>query len=95
MRRILPYRTRDNHIEGVVVTFNDITELKERSRAVDEARLYAEAIVETVRQPLLVLDGEVSTPPDRKAGPAAAMNPRRSSCTKSRETRLRSGCTRK
>ncbi|MGD1074883.1 MAG: PAS domain S-box protein [Thermodesulfovibrionales bacterium] len=28
IRTALPYRTHDNHIEGVVVTYNDITELK-------------------------------------------------------------------
>ena len=34
LRRILPYRTRDNRIEGVVVTFHDITELKRAEQAV-------------------------------------------------------------
>jgi len=28
-RRILPYRTKDDRIEGIVITFNDISELKE------------------------------------------------------------------
>lgn len=28
IRRILPYRTTDNRIEGVVITFSDVTELK-------------------------------------------------------------------
>ena len=34
MRRTLPYRTRDNRIEGVVVTFHNITELKRAEQAV-------------------------------------------------------------
>ena len=34
MRRTLPYRTRDNRIEGVVVTFHDVTELKHAEQAV-------------------------------------------------------------
>ena len=50
VRQALPYRTRDNRIEGVVITFSDV------ARSAQEARLYAEAIVNTVREPLLVLD---------------------------------------
>ncbi|QKK26951.1 PAS domain-containing protein (plasmid) [Rhizobium hidalgonense] len=56
LRRMLPYRTRDNHIAGVVVTFTDITDRRAAAQAVNAARTYAEAIVSTVRQPLLVLD---------------------------------------
>ncbi|RVD67429.1 chemotaxis protein CheR, partial [Mesorhizobium sp. M4A.F.Ca.ET.029.04.2.1] len=59
LRRMLPYRTRDNHIAGVVITFNDITERRAAAEAVNEARIYAEAIVGTVRQPLLVLNAEL------------------------------------
>ncbi|MCL4767068.1 MAG: PAS domain-containing protein [Hyphomicrobiaceae bacterium] len=59
LRRALPYRTLDNRIDGVVVTFTDITERKQAADAVDEARIYAEATVETTRQPLLVLDGDL------------------------------------
>ncbi len=61
--RIRPYWTLANIIDGVVITFADITNLKqaeaERERllaAVQQARLVAERIVETVRHPLLVLD---------------------------------------
>jgi PAS domain S-box-containing protein len=32
-RRILPYRTKDDRIEGVVITFNDVTDLKELADA--------------------------------------------------------------
>ena len=59
LRRMLPYRTQDNHIAGVVVTFSDITERKHAADAADEARIYAESIVETTRQPLLVLNREL------------------------------------
>lgn len=52
IRRIVPYRTRDHRIDGVVVTFSDIT-------AVQAGRHYAERIVETVPSPLLVLDPEL------------------------------------
>ncbi|MEO5324012.1 PAS domain-containing protein [Mesorhizobium sp. CC13] len=59
LRRMLPYRTRNNHIAGVVVTFSDITLRRAAALAVDDARIYAEAIVSTVRQPLLVLDTDL------------------------------------
>ncbi|TIU30441.1 MAG: PAS domain S-box protein, partial [Mesorhizobium sp.] len=59
LRRMLPYRTRDNRIAGVVVTFSDITDQKRAADASDDARIYAETIVETIRQPLLVLDGSL------------------------------------
>ena len=60
---IRPYWTLANVVDGVVLTFADITKLKqaeaERERlhvAIQQARLFAERIVETMRQPLLVLD---------------------------------------
>jgi len=57
LRRTLLYRTLDSHIDGVVITFIDIDERKQAADAVDQARLYSEGIVETVRDPLVVLDG--------------------------------------
>jgi PAS domain S-box-containing protein len=40
--RILPYRTIDNVIEGVVVTFSEITRLKEALNKLEESRQVAE-----------------------------------------------------
>jgi len=54
VRQVLPYRTRDNCTEGVVITLSDVA-----AEALQEARLYAESIVDTVREPLLVLDGDL------------------------------------
>jgi two-component system, chemotaxis family, CheB/CheR fusion protein len=59
MRRILPYRTQDNRIEGVVITFADISEGKAAEAAIHAARDYSESIIDTVRQPLVVLDDEL------------------------------------
>ncbi|MHB9048255.1 MAG: PAS domain-containing protein [Pirellulales bacterium] len=53
---VLPYRTLDDRIDGVVVTFADVTCSKEAEQEAQAARAYAEHIVETVREPLLVLD---------------------------------------
>jgi two-component system CheB/CheR fusion protein len=54
--RILPYRTMDNVIDGVVLTFNDITEIKRFEESMKAAKEYSEAIIGTIREPLLVLD---------------------------------------
>ncbi|GAK51089.1 MCP methyltransferase/methylesterase, CheR/CheB with PAS/PAC sensor [Candidatus Moduliflexus flocculans] len=72
--RIAPYRTTDNIIDGVVVTFVDITDARQRDEALREAeqaqqdaRAYAESIVETIREPLLVLDAESKVQSANKA----------------------------
>ena len=54
--RILPYRTTDNVIDGLVMTFVNINRSKQAEQAAQQARAYAESIVATVREPLLVLD---------------------------------------
>ncbi|WP_404790759.1 chemotaxis protein CheB [Altericista sp. CCNU0014] len=54
--RIRPYRTTDNRIDGVVIGVIDIDALKRSAIQIEAARDYAHAILETVRQPLLVLD---------------------------------------
>jgi two-component system, chemotaxis family, CheB/CheR fusion protein len=59
LMRILPYRTVHDVIDGVVVTFFDVTELKEAERRALTAKVYAENIVQTVREPLLVLDADL------------------------------------
>ena len=55
LARIQPYRTMDNVIDGVVLTFADVTERVE-AIATRKARDLAEAIVDTVDDPLVVLD---------------------------------------
>jgi two-component system CheB/CheR fusion protein len=63
LMRILPYRTIDNVIEGAVISFLDIHEQKmavETIRRLHETvqaeREYAENIIATLREPLLVVD---------------------------------------
>jgi two-component system CheB/CheR fusion protein len=57
--RILPYRTSKTTIDGLVLTFQDITKMKEAEQVVRAARGFAASIVETVREPLLVLDDQL------------------------------------
>ncbi|AOF80820.1 sensory box protein [Methyloversatilis sp. RAC08] len=59
LARIQPYRTLDNVIEGVVLTFNDISRRIEAEAAEHKARQLAESIVDTVREPLVVLDADM------------------------------------
>jgi two-component system CheB/CheR fusion protein len=54
--RIVPYRTGENIIEGAVVTFVDIADYKKAVVLAAEAGSAFEAIVETIREPLLILD---------------------------------------
>ncbi|MEX0272258.1 chemotaxis protein CheB [Leptolyngbyaceae cyanobacterium UHCC 1019] len=57
--RIRPYRTLENQIDGVVIVLLDIDGLKRGAAALETARNYAEAIVETVQVPLIVLDTQL------------------------------------
>jgi len=56
--RIHPYRTADNNIAGVVLSFFDITDemaLREAAKSVD----YLKGIVDTVREPLVALGSDL------------------------------------
>ena len=54
--RMYPYRAGDNRIEGVVIKLMDIDGLKRAFEKVVQARDYAQTILATVREPLVVLD---------------------------------------
>jgi two-component system CheB/CheR fusion protein len=57
--RIHPYRTSENRIEGVVVSFLDITPVKILELSLEGARAYAENIIAMIREPILVLDSNL------------------------------------
>jgi two-component system CheB/CheR fusion protein len=59
LMRILPYRTAKNTIDGLVLTFLDITKHKQAEQVAEAARNFAVSIVETVCEPLLVLDDQL------------------------------------
>src|SRR5512132_326172 len=60
LRHIAPYRTNDDRIGGVVVSFTNITERKHAEQQVHDAKEFAESIVDTVREPLLVLNPDLT-----------------------------------
>ncbi len=57
--RILPYRTQDNKIDGVVLALHDIQAMKEANEQLRKSAEFFRGIIDTVRQPLLVLDAEL------------------------------------
>jgi len=66
LMRIMPYRTLANVIDGAVITFMDITPLKQLEKTMREqeillkdARAFAENIIATLREPLLILDTQM------------------------------------
>jgi two-component system CheB/CheR fusion protein len=57
--RVRPYRPADNKIDGAVISFIDIDALKSALDQVRAGRDQARAIVETVREPLVILDADL------------------------------------
>jgi PAS domain S-box-containing protein len=57
--RVRPYLTSDNKVDGAVLVLVDINDLKHSELAIASAREYAENIVGTMREPLVVLDPDL------------------------------------
>jgi len=64
--RILPYRTTDNMIDGLVITFIDIQqqktiidELKRMDMKLNNSLSYNQNIVDTIREALIILDSDL------------------------------------
>lgn len=53
--QIMPYRTTQNVVDGLVLTFVNIQDLRDAEKS-SELKSYFEAIFDTIREPLLVLD---------------------------------------
>jgi two-component system, chemotaxis family, CheB/CheR fusion protein len=53
---VRPYKTWDNRIEGAVISLQDVDSLK---RSLDQTREYADTIVESAREPILVLNASL------------------------------------
>jgi signal transduction histidine kinase len=60
LKRTRPYRAANNVIDGVAISFIDITERKRSELDAEKAREFAEDVVETVREPLVVLDSDLN-----------------------------------
>ena len=53
LMRVRPYKTWDQRIDGAVVSFQDIDNLK---RTLQKTRAYADALIESAREAILLLD---------------------------------------
>jgi two-component system CheB/CheR fusion protein len=56
IHRTLPYRADGDRPDGVVLTFFDISAMKTAERRIEAASAYSDSIIDTVRQPFVVLD---------------------------------------
>ncbi len=58
--RIMPYKTLEDIIDGLVITFSDITQQKTAQKQVQDALFYANSIIDTIREPLIILDKDLN-----------------------------------
>src|ERR1700686_4696186 len=61
LRRTVPYRTADNRIEGIVITFVDITARKRAEQAVDAAQARLQATIDQMPAAMLMVDAPSGT----------------------------------
>ena len=57
--KLMPYRTQDNRLDGLVITFVDISALKKLADYRKEVAEYTQNIVDTMHEPLLILDAQL------------------------------------
>jgi two-component system CheB/CheR fusion protein len=57
--RIRPYLTGEKKIDGVVLTFVDIDEVLQSRKSIEKARNFAENVLETINEPLVVLNSDL------------------------------------
>ncbi|MFC4637545.1 CheR family methyltransferase [Deinococcus hohokamensis] len=58
LMRISPYRTSDNFIDGMVVTFTNIGVVKDLEGQVQRTHSYAEAALNVLQEPVAVIDSQ-------------------------------------
>ena len=57
--RIMPYKTSQNVIDGATITFINVSQLKNFQEKIQSTLEYTENIINTVREPLIVLDQDL------------------------------------
>jgi two-component system CheB/CheR fusion protein len=67
LTRVHPYRSTEDRIEGVVITFVDIESRKQAEERIRQAGLWAETIIDSLHEPILVLSPDLQV---RSANPA-------------------------
>jgi two-component system CheB/CheR fusion protein len=61
LRRTLPYRTADNHIDGVVITFVDISARRRAEQAMENSQTRLQAIMDQMPVAMLMVDAASGT----------------------------------
>ena len=56
--QIRPYKTIDNRIDGAVMILFDVSSVEEQTAALEAARSTGEALMSTIRDPILLLDSD-------------------------------------
>jgi two-component system CheB/CheR fusion protein len=56
---VLPYRTTNNFIDGTVITFIDITDMKMYEERIEYSMNLSQNIVDAAQAPILILDGDM------------------------------------
>ena len=59
LMKILPYRTTDNTIDGVVITFLNMTEAKRAKLALEDVLRYVDHLTAAVGEPLMILNTQL------------------------------------
>ena len=59
LMRILPYRTIEEVVDGVVITFTDVTSLKNIEASYRDVSELSDNIFNTIRQPMMILDKDL------------------------------------
>lgn len=67
LTRVMVYRSTEDRIEGVVITFVDITRRKQVEQEAIESKEYSESIVTTLHEPILVLNPDLTVSSSNRA----------------------------
>lgn len=67
LMRIMPYRTAENVIDGLVMTFIDIDRIKREQETADSTRVFAQSLVEAIPSGVAVVDAELRVVTANKA----------------------------
>ncbi|MEH6570370.1 MAG: chemotaxis protein CheB [Halioglobus sp.] len=59
LMRIMPYRTAENLIDGLTVTFVEITSTEQEQLASNEVILYLQSIFDTIHEPTLLMNSDL------------------------------------
>jgi two-component system CheB/CheR fusion protein len=57
--RIRPYMTAEKKIDGLVLALLDIDNVIQNKKSIEKSRNFAESVLETINEPLLVLDADL------------------------------------